>query len=112
MQYVNLLYGNHYFAHPIFIKKVRDDLFAFMKNPKVEPTNNIAERSIKPFVIQRKTFMTSGSYDGAKITAVLFSIIRTAKINMVDTYDYLIFLKNSGKILVTDFVPYFINEKI
>lgn len=56
--------------------------------------------------------MTSGSYVGIKITAVLFSIIRTAKINMVDTYDYLIFLKNSGKILVTDFVPYFINEKI
>ena len=94
-----------------YYKKVRDNLFVFTKNSQVEPTNNIAERSIKPFVIQRKTFMTSGSYDGAKITATLFSIIRTAKINMLDTYDYLIFaLENSGKIPVVDLVPY--SEKI
>lgn len=86
---------------------MRDNLFLFLEYPQVEPTNNIAERAIKPFVIQRKTFMTSCSYDGAKITATLFSIIRTAKINMLDIYDYLIFaLKNSGKIPVKDLVPY------
>lgn len=90
-----------------YYKKVRDNLFLFLEYPQVEPTNNIAERAIKPFVIQRKTFMTSCSYDGAKITATLFSIIRTAKINMLDIYDYLIFaLKNSGKIPVKDLVPY------
>ena len=35
----------------------RATLEAFLENPKIEFTNNSAERAIKPFVIARKTFI-------------------------------------------------------
>ena len=63
----------------------------------MEPSNNIAERAVKPFVIQRKVFQTSGSYAGARYTSKLFSIIQTARANNLDTYQYLNFLLENIK---------------
>ena len=62
-----------------------------------EPSNNIAERAVKPFVIQRKVFQTSGSYAGARYTSKLFSIIQTARANNLDTYQYLNYLLENIK---------------
>src|SRR5690606_4984078 len=65
----------------LYTKKVWPELTTYLKSGYVEISNNIAERAVKPFVLNRKIFMTSGSYDGARYTTKLFSIIRTAKIN-------------------------------
>ncbi|MDY3890210.1 MAG: transposase domain-containing protein, partial [Bacilli bacterium] len=43
---------------------------------------------VKPFVIQRKVFQTSGSYAGARYTAKLFSIVQTCKINNINVERY------------------------
>ena len=44
---------------------------------------------VKPFVVNRKVFQTSGSEAGAIYTIKLFSIIRTAIINGLDPYRYI-----------------------
>ena len=71
-----------------YTKECWDDLFTFVDNGYVEISNNIAEHTVKPFVIQRKVFQTSGSYAGARYTAKLFSIVQTCKINNINVEPY------------------------
>ena len=56
---------------------------------RLDISNNIAERSIKPFVIDRKNFLFSNTPNGAMSTAVTLSIIETAKANNLNPYKYL-----------------------
>jgi transposase len=51
--------------------------------------NNRAERAIKPFVIGRKNWLFSQTANGAHASAVLYSIIETAKANGLTPFDYL-----------------------
>ena len=53
---------------------------------------NHAERSIKPFVIDRKNFMFANTPGGAKGSAVIFTMIQTAIENHLDPYKYLVWL--------------------
>lgn len=55
-------------------------------------SNNTAENSIRPFTIGRKNWLFSGSPKGAEASAVVYSIIETAKANGLNPYDYLQFL--------------------
>ena len=48
--------------------------------------NNAAERAIKPFVIGRKNWLFAQSVDGANASAVLYSLIETAKANGLEPY--------------------------
>lgn len=50
--------------------------------------NNIAERSIKAYVIGRKNWLFSDSVDGANATAVLMTMVRSAIANQLDPYQY------------------------
>lgn len=90
-----------------YVKKIWDDLLIFLEDGHIELTNNTAERTVKPFVIQRKVFQTSGSYDGAKCTAILFSIIRTAIINCLNVEAYLNYVLSNINTLPIDYLlPY------
>ena len=51
--------------------------------------NNRAERAVKPFVIGRKNWMFSNTANGARASAMLYSIIETAKANGLIPFDYL-----------------------
>lgn len=51
--------------------------------------NNRAERAIKPFVIGRKNWLFSNSRSGAQASAMLYSLIETAKANDVPPGAYL-----------------------
>lgn len=51
--------------------------------------NNRAERAIKPFVIGRKAWLFSQTANGATASAVLYSIIETAKANNVSVFEYI-----------------------
>jgi len=61
------------------IQKDRDKLFTFLAHPGVEPTNNQAERSIRPHVIMRKICNGTRSQEGSLSHAVLPSLLQTAK---------------------------------
>ena len=92
-----------------YVKENRDDMWTYLENGYLEPSNNIAERAVKPFVIQRKVFQTSGSYAGARYTSKLFSIIQTARANNLDTFQYLNYILenvNNPKIDIETLLPY------
>lgn len=66
-----------------------DYLESFLKDGRLEITNNRAERAIKEFVIGRKNFLFSTSVKGVVASQVLYSIVETAKANSLHPYEYL-----------------------
>ena len=64
----------------------------YLLDGRLEISNNRAERSIKPFVIDRKNFLFANTPGGAKASAVTFSIIETAKENGLNPYAYLTYI--------------------
>lgn len=95
-----------------YTKECWDDLFTYFEDGHVEMTNNTAERAVKPFVIQRKVFQTSGSYAGASITTKLFSIIQTTLINGINVEKYLNYVfENINKEPIENLLPYSTNIK-
>ena len=64
-------------------------LSEYLNNGRLEISNNLAERSIKPFVIDRKNFLFANTPKGAASGAVTFSLIQTAIDNGLDPYRYL-----------------------
>ena len=69
-----------------------DDLINFLLDGRLEIHNNRAERSIKAFVIGRKNFMFSNTPRGARGSAIIYSIIETAKENNLKPFNYLMHL--------------------
>ncbi|WP_185959502.1 IS66 family transposase [Planococcus salinarum] len=67
-------------------------LTTFMKDGRIEIDNNRAERSIKPFVIGRKNWLFAVSTNGAKSSAIAYSLVETAKENGLNPFFYLQFL--------------------
>ena len=61
------------------LRKQRSYLFTFLYVDAVAPTNNAAERELRPAVIIRKTNGCNRSSNGATAHAVLSSVIRTAR---------------------------------
>ena len=57
----------------------RKYLERYLLDGRLEISNNRAERSITPFVIDRKNFLFANTPRGAKASAIMFSIIETAK---------------------------------
>lgn len=105
----------HTTAHPSsalfeainYTKNCWKDLFTYLLDGHIEMTNNTAERAVKPFVIQRKVFQTSGSYAGARFTTKLFSIIQTANINNINVEKYLNYVFNNINLKpIDELLPY------
>jgi transposase len=67
----------------------RKYLEGYLADGRLEISNNRAERSIKPFVIGRKNFLFANTPRGAKASAVMYSIVETAKECGVDPFRYL-----------------------
>ena len=86
-----------------YLKNQWESLNRFLLDGRIEISNNRAERSIKPFVMSRKNFLFANTPLGAKSSAVIFSLIETAKENGLDPYRYLTFiLKEAPKRSVQD----------
>ena len=64
-------------------------LIRFLDDGRLELDNNRAERSIKPFVIGRKNWLFANTPKGAKTSAVIYSIVETAKENGLNPSSYL-----------------------
>ena len=63
-------------------------LRVFLSDGNVPMDNNYAEQAIRPFTIGRKNFVLIESSNGANASAILYSLVETAKANMVNTYEY------------------------
>jgi transposase len=51
--------------------------------------NNLAENAIRPFVLGRKNWLFAGTPRGAEASALLYSLIETARANNCEPYSYL-----------------------
>ncbi len=56
-------------------------LIGYLEDGRLAPDNYAAENSIRPFVIGRENWLFSGTPEGAEASALLFSLIETAKAN-------------------------------
>jgi hypothetical protein len=55
----------------------RGNLLRFLDDPRIEPTNNRAERALRPVVIARKVSQCSKTARGADAFAAFTSVVRT-----------------------------------
>ncbi len=66
-----------------------EQLVTYVDHPDLTPSNNAAERAIRPFVIGRKNWLFSGSPKGAKGSAILYSLVESAKMHNLSAFEYL-----------------------
>ena len=64
-----------------------EDLFRFVTDREIEPTNNISERELRALVIFRKITYGSRSHRGANATAMLLSIVQTLRFKKENVLD-------------------------
>ena len=67
-------------------------LRTFLSNPIIPLDNNSAERSIRPFCLGKKNWGMIDTIQGAQASAVIYSIVETAKANDLKIYDYIKYL--------------------
>jgi hypothetical protein len=59
----------------------RGNLLRFLNDPRIEPTNNRAERALRPAVIARKVSHCSKNERGARAFEAFVSVLETARNN-------------------------------
>ena len=64
-------------------------LRTFLTDGDVPMDNNYAEQAIRPFTIGRKNFVLIESSNGARASAMIYSLVETAKANYLNVYQYL-----------------------
>jgi transposase len=71
------------------ILRLRQALWTFVRHPEVEPTNNAAERAIRPGVLWRKgSFGTQGA-EGSRFVEAMMTVVATLKQQHRQVLDYL-----------------------
>lgn len=89
-------------------------LRVFLSNGDVPMDNNRAEQAIRPFTIGRKNWVNMFSPNGADASAIIYSIVETAKANNLRVFEYLEFLlekfmkhaKDSDYSFIEDLLPW------
>ena len=66
-----------------------DRLVVYTSDGRLNIDNNPVENAIRPFAIGRKNWLFSNSQAGAKASAMLYSMIESAKANGLEPYAYL-----------------------
>ena len=84
------------------LRKQRPRLFTFLYHDAVSPTNNLAERELRPAVIVRKTGGCNRSETGAHAHAILTSVLRTCQKQGFDPVDVLKQLLQNAETMILD----------
>lgn len=87
-------------------------LSMFLEDGRIELSNNRAENAIRPFVVGRKSWQFSATKKGAQSSAIVYSIVETAKANNLNIYMYLVHLFNEMPGLDFKNNPYLLEDMI
>lgn len=60
----------------------------FLTDPEIPLDNNPAERAIRPFCVGKKNWVLIDTVHGANASAILYSLVETAKANDLKPYNY------------------------
>jgi len=71
------------------ILRLRQALWTFVRHPEVEPTNNAAERAIRPGVLWRKGSFGTHSAEGSRFVEAMMTVVTTLKQQHRNVLDYL-----------------------
>jgi len=69
-----------------------DNLSRFLEDGRLEIHNNASEQAIRPFTVARKNFLFCDTVNGARASAITFSLIETAKANGLNPLAYMSYL--------------------
>jgi transposase len=72
------------------ILKLRQALWTFVRHDGVEPTNNAAERAIRPGVLWRKGSFGTQSPEGSRFVETMMTVVATLKQQHRNVLDYVI----------------------
>ena len=75
-----------------YIQNRRKYLEVYLEDGRCSFSNNFSENSIRPFTVGRKNWLFADTQAGADSSAVMYSIVETAKANDINVYHYLVFL--------------------
>lgn len=67
----------------------KQQLCAFLDNGEVPIPNNLAENAIRPFTLGRKNWLFCDTTKGAEASAIVYSLVESAKVNGVEPFAYL-----------------------
>jgi transposase len=70
------------------ILRLRQALWTFVRHPEVEPTNNAAERAIRPGVLWRKGSFGTQSAEGSRFVEAMMTVVATLKQQHRNVLDY------------------------
>ena len=89
-------------------------LKVFLEDGDVPIDNNASERAIRGFCVGKKNWQMIGTINGAKTSAMIYSIAETAKANNLKPYDYFEYLleeipkhmEDSDRAFLEDLLPW------
>lgn len=67
----------------------KQQLMAFLDNGEVPISNNLAENAIRPFTLGRKNWLFCDTPKGAEASAIVYSLVESAKANGIEPFAYL-----------------------
>lgn len=82
----------------------------YLLDPRLEISNNLAERSIRPFCVGRKNHLFSDTQNGARASAIIYSLVETAKENNLKPYEYFRFLLSGMPGIDFQLDPHLLND--
>ena len=67
----------------------KQHLMAYLDNGEVPISNNLAENAIRPFALGRKNWLFCDTPKGAEASAIVYSLVESAKANGIEPFAYL-----------------------
>lgn len=89
---LNPLQGSNLATAVTYAINQKEPLSNFLLDGRIEISNNRAENTIRPYVTGRKNWLFADTTRGAKASAIVYSMIETAKANELNPYMYLVYL--------------------
>lgn len=71
-----------------YLDKFWQQLFAYRDDGRYDIDNSIAERAVRPLVIERKNSLGFGGHGGVETSAIYHTIIETCKMNSISALEY------------------------
>ncbi len=75
-----------------YVYAIKDGLMRYLEDGRCSFTNNASENSIRPFTVGRKNWLFADTPKGAEASAIVYTIIETAKAYNLNIYEYLKYL--------------------
>lgn len=72
-----------------YVQNRRDSAETYLEDGRCSFSNNLSENAIRPFTVGRKNWLFSSTVDGAKASAVTYTMVEMAKAHDLNIYEYL-----------------------